>query len=589
MATKILSETFNAVSGEGSDNKWVDNPLSGHDPDIHDGLDATDGEGGSAEWWMEGMHGPLGGFDRFGIPFGPSNRALCQSLINSYRNQWLFYLDSQAWATSNTYFLSAWRYLADTLVLTENGEWWELLGFDDGYLSSKPFVCASLGKEDDVEVLYLTWDNGTGGGDEISPPIPCTIPRNTWFQVGLWVNRGTVDAWDATAKIYINDILKVTDLSGHFLKSSANRDAGDHPAFGMAPMYSGNNAGYLQRTTTQWTDDIEIWDDYPTGGGGGGVGTSQALWDVGGWDLASWDDIAAALGYPTSLFSGLKTMLRQQLGIMDFSVTRLSYSLGTRDTWTGWRKKQWTQSIIDMVLLSKDPRRLNSIAGIYPIRDMAGITEESMRAGDIIKEKDGTPYRVETVKDIRFNTNLRECQMIAEPLFEADFSAPTWTKTRGSDSRYRTKVWLDPSLTPPGYLRTSQITKDDDSTLAAFAVMFSHPPYLLSDEFRAGTNPVQGLYVLEKTDVEALVDSMTRKNYAYNDKVVIHIITVDSLGCSGIALEQKMDAELRYVFENYPLGSVRSYDHEKPQVTDLGDMKLYDTLVTLAYKRDVTT
>lgn len=468
------------------------------------------------------------------------------------------------------------------------------MGFDDGYLSAKPFVCASLGKEDGQEVLYITWDNGTGGGDEISPPVPCTIPRNSWFQIGLWINRGTMDTWDATAKIYINDVLKVSDLSGHFLKSSANRDAGDRPAFGMASMYSGNNAGYLQRTTKQWTDDIEIWTDYPPSTELS-EGIASALWDIGGWDLALWDDVIGPIvpppvgPYPRSIFSNLKTILRQQMGITNFNVTRLSYQLGTRDPWSGWRHKNWTQSMIDMILVSKGAKRLNSVAGVYPILDVAGITEENMRPGDLILEDDGKTYRVETVQDVRFATGLRECQMVYEELFQADFTDPTWTKTRPSDSRYRTKAWLDPSLTPPGYLRASQITKDDDSTLAAFAVIFANPPYLLPDEFRAGANPVQGLYVVEKAESEALPDSGTRKNYAYIDSVPIHICTVDSYQCSGIALGAKMEAELRYVFENYPLGSIRSYDREKTDITDLGDMKLYDTQITLGYKRDVTT
>lgn len=272
------------------------------------------------------------------------------------------------------------------------------------------------------------------------------------------------------------------------------------------------------------------------------------------------------------------------------NVTRRQLSLGShasRDSWSGWRTITYTPSTIEMVIVTKgSPSRLITLAGSYPKLDALGETPDPCNIGDQILAGDGTYWVIEGIEKIKWLDGLicYKYHMNHVRLYQADFGSTTWSKNRGSDARYRTKVtWMDARLRP------AQITKDDDSTEASFAVIFNDPPYPLELEFRHPSSPVQGLYVVDNPNSTAIRsgDQIIRN---YEEHVPIHIFTVDSTGCSGDALAHKMHAELRYISETYPEGSQRNLEirrHHPP--IDLGGMKLFHIENELSYVRNTTT
>jgi hypothetical protein len=261
-----------------------------------------------------------------------------------------------------------------------------------------------------------------------------------------------------------------------------------------------------------------------------------------------------------------------------FDVTKRALALGSRDAWSGWHAKSWTESTIEMIIVPKGATRMALLAGVYPQLDAVGLTDDSVAVGDQIKDSTSTYYTIEAIKPHYWGDSLShyECDLTKETMYQADFAATTWTKTRAEDPRYRTKYWLSDAV--EGKLRAAQITKDDDSTLADYAVIFNDPPYPIHLEFRGSSN-MQGLYVIDQPETNSLSCGV-----GYEENVPIHIMTVDSTGCTGTALQSKMEMELRYICENYPFSSLRSLNRRGKNDRDLGGMWVYDTEFILRYK-----
>lgn len=278
--------------------------------------------------------------------------------------------------------------------------------------------------------------------------------------------------------------------------------------------------------------------------------------------------------------------------MVSFDVTHRALSLsahGSRDAWSGWRTKTWNPSTIEMPMVPRGARMLSSLSGIIPLLDAAGRTADGCAVGDQIKDAQNKYWDVEIVEDYYWGTSFvyRDCHLRKAILYEADSGATTWSKTRPQDARKRTKDWMVGSA--PLHIRAAQITKDDDSTQADYAIMFNNPPYPLQLEFRHPTTPVQGLFIIDKGTSEALRDH-DQVIRDYEDNVPIHAITIDSTGCSGDALQNKMVKELQYIAENYPEGSQRNLGVlERPHDIDLGGMRLFDVAYNLSYVRTAAT
>jgi len=267
-----------------------------------------------------------------------------------------------------------------------------------------------------------------------------------------------------------------------------------------------------------------------------------------------------------------------------FNVTRRALSLGSRDSWNGWCLKSFDPSTIEMPIVKGGATRAALLLGVMPSVRTKGYTADVVVAGDQILDSFSDYWEVETVEEIPWGDSFgyRDCVLGKLSMWQAEFGTTTWSKTRGSDARYRTKLWMDTRL------RAAQITKDDDSTQADFAVMYSDPPYPMEFEFR-GTKNLEGIFVIEHPNSTAIRsgDQIIRK---YEEHVPIHIFTINSTGCSGDALANKMHKELRYICQEYSEGSQRNLETQRRhRPVDLGGMQLFHLEEMLGYIRNVTT
>jgi len=268
----------------------------------------------------------------------------------------------------------------------------------------------------------------------------------------------------------------------------------------------------------------------------------------------------------------------------DPSVTRRALSLGARDSWNGWCLKVFTPSTIDMPIVPGGATRLALEVGVKPSIYTMGYSASVVVAGDQILDAFSDYWEVETVEKVNWLDShaYYKSRLGKLSMWQAEFGTTTWIKSRGSDARYRTKYWMDQKL------RATQITKDDDSTQADFAVMFSDPPYSMEFEFR-GTKNLEGIYILEHPNSTALRDG-DQIIRDYEEHVPIHIFAINSTGCSGDALANKMHKELRYICQEYPEGSQRNLETQRRhRPVDLGGMQLFHLEEMLSYTRDVST
>lgn len=343
---------------------------------------------------------------------------------------------------------------------------------------------------------------------------------------------------------------------------------------------------------TIWDDALTILENASFGSGLDPAYWGSMRWGYFRWGVyyPLWDEVLNGLKETdvSNLWATIKKALAEVIDSTTFNVTRREVSLGshaTRDSWRGWRTKSYpveSQTTIDMVIVPKGATRLAAMAGFYPILDAAGRTADPVAVGDQILDSNGEYWDVEIVEKIYWGDSFvyRNVHMNKAIMYQADFGTATWDKTRARDPRYRTKDWMT-------NLRATQITKDDDSTLATFAVMFNEPPYPLELEYRHPTSPVQGLYVIdEPNDTPIRSGDQIIRNYEAH--VPIHIMTIDSTGCSGDALAHKMTAELQYTCETHSTGSQRNLLPRRKNDRELGGMKLYDRIYELSYVRSAS-
>lgn len=250
---------------------------------------------------------------------------------------------------------------------------------------------------------------------------------------------------------------------------------------------------------------------------------------------------------------------------------------------TGWRAVTYPTSTIKMVIRPQGSIFNFMRTGLYASEGALGLTDDTVKLGDQIKSSDNRYY---TIKGLEKHYWLNKfvfwkATMSEQTMWQAAPGALTWTLTRPEDPRNRTKTYIDT------YIRDAQVTKDNDSTQALWACIFSEPPYPTVQEFRAASNPVFGLYVVEMPESTALIghDQVPGR---YLENVPIHIMTVDSTACTGTALQWKMEAELRYVCDTYPEGSQRKLNFSRKLDRVVGGEMLYDRLFNMSYMRGIT-
>jgi len=268
--------------------------------------------------------------------------------------------------------------------------------------------------------------------------------------------------------------------------------------------------------------------------------------------------------------------------VLDPSVTRRAINLGLRDATTGWRHIDFFDETIEAIRFSKGARYSLHSVGCYASEDAMFLTQDVATDGDQLLTLDGAYYEAVTVQEhwILDSFVFRDVQAHQLPMWQVSPSSTATWKTLPDDPRSRTKHWIDE------YVRDASILKDDGVTQASWDCMFSDPPYPLRLEFRGASN-MNGFYVVGQPNSAPEVGH-DKYIIGYDERVPVHIVTVDSAGCSGHQLQWRMDAELRYVCETYPLGSLRTLNKRSSRDVMLGSMKLYDTEYELRYMRNKT-
>jgi len=250
-------------------------------------------------------------------------------------------------------------------------------------------------------------------------------------------------------------------------------------------------------------------------------------------------------------------------------------TLGSREASTGWRAVTYPTSTIHMPIVPQGTVFNYMGVGLFAYESALGITDDTVKLGDQIKSSDNRYYSIAGVEKVYWLNKFAfwKATLLEVPAWEAAPGTLTWSKTRLGDARINTRTFLST------YIRNAQITKDDDSTTATWASMFSKPPYPAVQEFRAASSAVQGLYVVGKPSVESTL------GVRYDEDVPIDIKTVNSTGCTGTALNYKMEDELRYACDKYPHGSLRLIGPIKDSKKQLGFTVLYSTTFILKYRR----
>jgi len=115
----------------------------------------------------------------------------------------------------------------------------------------------------------------------------------------------------------------------------------------------------------------------------------------------------------TVVFTGIS-------GVSSIDVTLWSLSLGDRDTVTGWREKSFSESTIEMIVLSRSVTAMHLVPGMYARLDAVGRTRDTLEIGDEIETAANVYYEVKTIRNNYVGDLLwfRDCDLAELPLHE---------------------------------------------------------------------------------------------------------------------------------------------------------------------------
>lgn len=79
---------------------------------------------------------------------------------------------------------------------------------------------------------------------------------------------------------------------------------------------------------------------------------------------------------------------------ISFDVTWRDLTLGTRHAITGWRSKDFYESTINMIILTRGTSYRGLVPGVFVSMDGVGLTQSDVEFGDEIKDADGIYWEV---------------------------------------------------------------------------------------------------------------------------------------------------------------------------------------------------
>lgn len=109
-------------------------------------------------------------------------------------------------------------------------------------------------------------------------------------------------------------------------------------------------------------------------------------------------------------------------GATTFDVTWRDLSLGDRDSETGWRKKTFSESSIQMVIIPKGATDMMVVAGVYVRYNALGLTASVVSVGDEVKNADNVYYEVKTMSRWKIGSTGKvdhyQCDLVELPLHD---------------------------------------------------------------------------------------------------------------------------------------------------------------------------
>lgn len=151
-----------------------------------------------------------------------------------------------------------------------------------------------------------------------------------------------------------------------------------------------------------------------------------------------------------------------------------------------------------------------------------------------------------------------------------------------TDSRYRTKLYLDERITD------ANITIDDDATEALNTVMYAYPPYPLKLLFSSKFEDYDVVFFIDKPKAKARYSS-ARLIYAYEESITIYCHCLDKTGVTPELILWKAERELRRVLYTYPEQvNWRLLSETTDKTLREGSMVFYGFALTLTYVREST-
>lgn len=249
---------------------------------------------------------------------------------------------------------------------------------------------------------------------------------------------------------------------------------------------------------------------------------------------------------------------------LNLNVTHRKLSLDSpADAITGWYAKSYSESTIKMYVEGKGAIRSHLPIGTFVRKNFLGMCVAPVWEGDEIEMPTGEFYEVATVTEVPIADSFshRNCDLVYLPLH-----GKTYVTTAPSvdDARYLTKDYLD------DYVSDSNLQNYN------WLVCYSEPEYPLTRVFSDKNMAI--IFTIDTPTTTPDLDT-DLEPFAYNEKVPIHIVTLDT------ELGWLAEQELREVVAAHPLGSQRSIESLTRRIHHLGSTTLYDRTVSLNYTR----
>jgi hypothetical protein len=255
--------------------------------------------------------------------------------------------------------------------------------------------------------------------------------------------------------------------------------------------------------------------------------------------------------------------------MVSYEVTWRDVTYGTQNTITGWYSRTYTESTVDMVFLRELPTRFPLPAGVEVRGEIPVAHIQPMEPTDEIK-RSVTYYEVVSTSPVKLGNSLI-CYMsqLHELPYHTD-TRPTPTVDPG-DIRYDIRVMMD------AYITDGNITEDDGTTQASWVSMFERDDLRLTQVFL--TKNVDVVFTVGEAD------SITSQlGVAFLGKYPITAFAVDKEGLTATTVNDKAVKEIRKIFKENPVGSMRGYSEERAEPHVLGSTTIWSKRVLIDYE-----